>query len=75
MVEEWLGAQLVVEQRRGREELYRFQHAQIREVLYDAVSLRRKARLHERVGAALEADYPHHLAEASDELAPTASSG
>jgi class 3 adenylate cyclase len=55
MVEEWLGAHLVVEQRREREELYHFQHAQIREVPYEALSLRRKARLHERVGLALEA--------------------
>src|SRR5205085_234949 len=60
---------LVVEQRVGREEVYRFQHALIREVPYDALSLRRKARLHERVGAALEAVYPQHLEEHLDELA------
>jgi class 3 adenylate cyclase/tetratricopeptide (TPR) repeat protein len=57
MVEEWLAAHLVVEQRQGRDELYRFHHALIRETLYEELSLRRGARLHERVGAALEAVY------------------
>jgi pentatricopeptide repeat protein len=69
MIEECLGAHLVVEQRVGREEVYRFQHAQIRAVLYDALSLRRKARLHERVGAALEAVYAADPEAHLDELA------
>jgi hypothetical protein len=69
IVEEWLGAHLVVEERRGWDELYRFQHAQIRGVLYDQPSLRRKARLHERVGLALEAVYAGAVGEHLDELA------
>jgi predicted ATPase len=69
IVEEWLGAHLVIEERRGREEVYRFQHALIREVLYDEVSLRRKARLHERVGLALEAVSAAVLEERVEELA------
>lgn len=69
ITEEWLGAHLVVEERRGREELYRFQHALVREVLYDEVSLRRRARLHERVGLALEAVCARSLQEHLDELA------
>jgi regulation of enolase protein 1 (concanavalin A-like superfamily) len=68
-VEEWLGAHLVVEQRLGREEVYRFQHAQIRAVPYEALSLRRKARLHERVGLALEEVHAGSLEEHLDELA------
>jgi DNA-binding SARP family transcriptional activator/regulation of enolase protein 1 (concanavalin A-like superfamily) len=69
IVEEWLGAHLVVEQRLGREEVYRFQHALIRDVLYEGVTLRRRARLHERVGWALEAVYPAELEEHLEELA------
>jgi class 3 adenylate cyclase len=69
MIEECLGGRLVVEQRMGREEVYRFQHAQIRAVLYDAVSLRRKVRLHERVGAALEELFAANQDEHLDELA------
>jgi eukaryotic-like serine/threonine-protein kinase len=70
ILDEWLGAHLMIEeQRRGREEVYRFQHALIREVLYDELSLRRKARLHERVGLALEEVYSNDLEEHLDELA------
>jgi class 3 adenylate cyclase/regulation of enolase protein 1 (concanavalin A-like superfamily) len=69
MLDEWLGAHLVIEERREREELYRFQHALIREVLYDEPTLRRRARLHERVGEALEAVYEHQREEHLDELA------
>src|SRR5207244_8788510 len=69
MIEECLGAHLIVEQRVGREEVYRFQHAQIRAVLYDALSLRRKVRLHERVGAALEEVYAADQEAHLDELA------
>src|SRR5713226_6485322 len=60
---------LVVEQRVGREEVYRFQHALIREVPYEALSRRRKARLHERVGLALEAVSAGSLEEHLEELA------
>jgi hypothetical protein len=69
VIEECLGAHLVVEERVGREEVYRFQHAQIRAVLYDEVSLRRKARLHARVGAALEEVYAGNEEAHLDELA------
>jgi hypothetical protein len=60
---------LVVEQRVGREEVYRFQHALIREVPYEALIRRRKARLHERVGLALEAVSAGSLEEHLEELA------
>jgi class 3 adenylate cyclase/regulation of enolase protein 1 (concanavalin A-like superfamily) len=69
MVEEWLAAHLVVEQRLARQEVYRFHHAQIRAVLYEALSLRRKARLHERVGLALEEVHASDLDAHLDELA------
>src|SRR5262249_52956189 len=69
LIEEWLRAHLIVERRQGREEVYRFQHAQIRAVLYDTLSLRRRARLHERIGAALEEVYAADREAHLDELA------
>jgi DNA-binding SARP family transcriptional activator/regulation of enolase protein 1 (concanavalin A-like superfamily) len=72
MLDEWLGARLVVEERDRAatvRERYRFQHALIREVLHDELNLRRKARLHERVGLALEEVYAGALEEHLEELA------
>lgn len=75
LVEEWLAAHLVVEDRaatvrkRTVRELYRFHHALIRAVLYDELNLRRKTRRHERVGLALETVYANHLEVHLEELA------
>jgi hypothetical protein len=72
ILDEWLAAHLVVEERPRAAsvgEQYHFQHALIREVLYDELSLPRKARLHERVGLALEAASAGALEEPLDELA------
>jgi DNA-binding SARP family transcriptional activator len=52
---------------------YAFQHALVRRALYDDLAAIRRARLHARVGAALEAaggtvqELAHHFAEAADD--------
>jgi DNA-binding CsgD family transcriptional regulator len=41
---------------------YQFAHVLTRDTLYDELPALERARLHQRVGAALEADHRHHLA-------------
>jgi predicted ATPase/DNA-binding SARP family transcriptional activator len=53
-LEEALAAGLVVESHAQRDGHYSFSHGLIRETLYEAMSAPRRARLHRRVGEALE---------------------
>ncbi len=49
--------QLIRETREGRRAGYTFEHALIRQTLYEGLNARRRARLHQEVGEALEALY------------------
>jgi tetratricopeptide (TPR) repeat protein/predicted Ser/Thr protein kinase len=49
--------QLIREIRVGRTAGYAFEHALIRQTLYESLNVRRRARLHEQVGEALEGIY------------------
>jgi adenylate cyclase len=48
---------------------YAFRHGLIQEVAYQSQLRSRRRRLHTRIGAALEAVYPEHVAEMADQLA------
>jgi DNA-binding winged helix-turn-helix (wHTH) protein/tetratricopeptide (TPR) repeat protein len=77
-LEEAIEAGVIVEDglRRGK---YRFNHALVRETLYDELSATRRARLHARVGAALEAlhavDPAPYLSQLAYHFAEAARSG
>lgn len=58
-VEEAVGARLVAELARGSE-LHSFAHDLVRETLYDDLGAARRARLHRRVGEAMEAIHATH---------------
>ncbi len=73
---------LIRETREGRRASYTFEHALIRQTLYEGLNARRRARLHEEVGEALEAlhgtrqDHIEELAYHFGEAGPaTASKG
>jgi len=69
-LDEGLAAQLI-RPRGGRagEDAYTFQHALIRETLYDALNPRRRARSHRQVGEAYEQVYEQRLDSVIDNLA------
>jgi hypothetical protein len=71
-------ARLIVEVT-GALDRYRFAHALVRETLYAEVPLRRRLRLHDEIGAALEALYARnleaHLAEIAWHYSTAASAG
>ncbi len=75
-LEEALAAGLLVESE-GRDGRYLFSHALIRETLYESMSVPRRARIHKRVGEAIEAtqgrrqsrylpQLAHHFTRAAD---------
>ena len=69
-VDEALAAQLIHPRGgRAREDAYTFQHALIRETLYDALNPRRRARFHRQVGEAYEQAYAQRLDQVVDHLA------
>lgn len=47
---------------------YRFAHAIVRDTLYDRIPPSRRARLHHRLGLAIERCYPHRIEENLDRL-------
>ncbi len=53
----------------SRVETFQFAHGLVRQVLYDGLSNTRRARLHRRVAAALEAEFGTDNAERANELA------
>jgi len=61
--------QLIRETRVGRAAGYAFEHALIRQTLYESLNARRRARLHEQVGEALEAIYAARRDDHVEELA------
>ncbi len=61
--------QLISETRVGRSARYAFEHALIRQTLYESLNARRRARLHEQVGEALEAIYGARRDDHVEELA------
>jgi len=61
--------QLIREVRIGREAGYTFVHALIRQTLYEALNARRRMRLHEQIGTALEAIFSGQVEKHVEELA------
>ncbi len=61
--------QLIRETKAGRGVDYTFEHALIRQTLYEGLNARRRARLHQQVGQALEAASGTRLDERIEELA------
>ena len=61
--------QLIREMKIGRGAGYTFEHALIRQTLYESLNVRRRARLHQQVGEALEALYRTRLDDHIEELA------
>ncbi|MGH2348953.1 MAG: protein kinase domain-containing protein [bacterium] len=61
--------QLVREVKVGREAGYTFEHALIRQTLYDSLNTRRRTRLHQQVGEALETLYRARIDDHLEELA------
>jgi tetratricopeptide (TPR) repeat protein len=68
-IEEAMRSQLLGEEKVGGSIMYDFAHALIRETLYEGLSLRRRMRLHQQVGEALEAVYAHNLDAVIEDLA------
>ncbi len=68
-IEEAIRSQLLNEEKVGAAVMYDFSHALIRETLYEGLSLRRRMRLHQRVGEALELVYRNREDEAIEDLA------
>ncbi len=68
-LDEAVRLQLIREARLGRGTGYTFEHALIRQTLYESLNVRRRARLHQQVGEALEALYRTRLDDHIEELA------
>jgi DNA-binding SARP family transcriptional activator len=68
-LDEAVAAQLVRPPRPGKGQIYAFQHALIAQTLYEEWNARRRARLHGRVGRAIESLYPENLDNWLEELA------
>jgi tetratricopeptide (TPR) repeat protein/predicted Ser/Thr protein kinase len=68
-VEEAMRSQLLGEEKVGGAVMYDFAHALIRETLYESLSLRRRMRLHQRVGEALESVYAKNTDAVIEDLA------
>jgi tetratricopeptide (TPR) repeat protein len=80
-LDEAIRLQLIREARLDRGAGYAFEHALIRQTLYESLNVRRRARLHQQVGEALEAQYgtrrddrieefAYHFGEARPTTAP-----
>jgi tetratricopeptide (TPR) repeat protein/predicted Ser/Thr protein kinase len=68
-IEEAMRSQLLGEEKVGGAVMYDFAHALIRETLYESLSLRRRMRLHQRVGEALESVYAKSTDAVIEDLA------
>jgi tetratricopeptide (TPR) repeat protein len=68
-LDEAAGLQLIREARIGKGSGYTFEHALIRQTLYEDLNIRRRARLHQQIGEALEAFYGRRLHEHVEEVA------
>jgi predicted Ser/Thr protein kinase len=68
-LDEAIRLQLIRETRVGRGTGYTFEHALIRQTLYEALNVRRRARLHQEVGEALEVLYGTRKDDHIEELA------
>jgi tetratricopeptide (TPR) repeat protein len=68
-LDEAVKAQLIVESRIHGKEAYRFSHALLAQVIYNAINTRRRARFHQRAGEALERVFARNLDEQIEALA------
>ncbi|HLA24068.1 MAG TPA: protein kinase [bacterium] len=68
-IEEAMRSQLLSEEKVGGAVMYDFAHALIRETLYEGLSLRRRMRLHQRVGESLETVYARNMDAVVEDLA------
>jgi len=68
-LDEAIRLQLIREARLDRGAGYVFEHALIRQTLYESLNVRRRARLHQQVGEALEAQYGTRRDDRIEELA------
>ncbi len=68
-LDEAIRLQLIRETRVGRGTGYTFEHALIRQTLYEGLNVRRRARLHQEVGEALEVLYGARKDDHIEELA------
>lgn len=62
-------AQLITELRMHGKETYRFAHALLAQVIYDAINTRRRARFHQQAGESLERVFARKLEEHIEALA------
>ncbi|MBW8011253.1 MAG: protein kinase [Chloroflexi bacterium] len=69
VIDEALRAQLIREKRVAGRDIYIFEHALINHTLYDDLNLRRKTRLHQQAGLAMEKAYANQIESHTDELA------
>lgn len=69
VIDEALRAQLIREKRVAGRDIYIFEHALINHTLYDDLNLRRKTRLHQQVGLAMEKVFAGQIEAHVDELA------
>jgi predicted ATPase/class 3 adenylate cyclase len=68
-LDEAVKAQLITELRVHGKETYRFAHALLAQVIYDAINTRRRARFHQQAGESLERVYARKLEEQVETLA------
>ncbi|MCK5547843.1 MAG: AAA family ATPase, partial [Thermoplasmata archaeon] len=60
---------LVHEEAREKDEVYKFDHAQVRAVIYDSLTRSRKRLLHKKIGEVIEEQYKNRLDDAVYSLA------